>query len=99
VSNIQKIIARRPYWISLLAGGLSATGFAPLGLWPLTLLMLALWMAILTQAQSRKAAFFSGWLFGLGHFIIGLNWIAKAFTFQAAMPEWLGYVAGVVRSL
>ncbi|WP_339689367.1 apolipoprotein N-acyltransferase [uncultured Parasphingorhabdus sp.] len=93
------MIARHPYGISLLAGGISATGFAPLNLWPLTLLMLALWMAILMQAQSRKAAFLAGWLFGLGHFIIGLNWIAKAFTFQAAMPEWLGYVAVVLLSL
>jgi apolipoprotein N-acyltransferase len=99
VSNIQKIIARHPYWISLLAGGLSATGFAPLNLWPLTLLMLALWMAVLMQAQSRKAAVVSGWLFGIGHFIIGLNWIAKAFTFQAAMPGWLGYVAVVLLAL
>ncbi len=93
------MITRHPYGISLLAGGISATGFAPLNLWPLTLLMLALWMAILMQAQSRKAAFLAGWLFGLGHFIIGLNWIAKAFTFQAAMPGWMGYVAVVLLSL
>ncbi|AMO70721.1 apolipoprotein N-acyltransferase [Sphingorhabdus sp. M41] len=93
------MIARHPYAISLFAGGLSATGFAPLNLWPLTILMLALWMAIVMQAKSRKAAFFTGWLFGLGHFVIGLNWIAKAFTFQAAMPEWLGYVAVVLLSL
>ncbi|ATW02778.1 apolipoprotein N-acyltransferase [Sphingorhabdus sp. YGSMI21] len=93
------MIARHPYAISLFAGGLSATGFAPLNLWPLTILMLALWMALVMQAQSRKAAFFTGWLFGVGHFIIGLNWIAKAFTFQAAMPEWLGYIAVVLLSL
>ncbi len=93
------MIARHPYAISLFAGGLSATGFAPLNLWPLTILMLALWMAIVMQAQSRKAAFFTGWLFGVGHFIIGLNWIAKAFTFQAAMPEWLGYIAVILLSL
>lgn len=93
------MIARHPYGIALFAGGISATGFAPLDLWPLTLLMLALWMALVMQAQSRKAAFLTGWLFGLGHFIIGLNWIAKAFTFQAAMPEWLGYVAVVLLSL
>jgi len=77
----------------------SATGFAPLNLWPLTILMLALWMAIVMQAESRKAAFFTGWLFGVGHFVVGLNWIAKAFTFQAAMPEWLGYVAVILLSL
>ena len=99
VSKLQDMITRYPYGISLLAGGISATGFAPLNLWPLTLLMLALWMVILMQAQSRKAAFFAGWLFGLGHFIIGLNWIAKAFTFQAAMPGWMGYVAVVLLSL
>ena len=99
MSNIEKIIARYPYPVSLLAGGLSATGFAPLNLWPLTLLMLALWMAMVMQAQSRKAAFFTGWMFGVGHFVISLNWIAKAFTFQAAMPEWLGYVAVVLLSL
>ena len=93
------MIARHPYGFSLLAGGLSATGFAPLNLWPLTIAMLVLWMAIVHKAQSRKEAFFSGWLFGLGHFVVGLNWIAKAFTFQAAMPEWLGYVAVVLLSL
>lgn len=93
------MIARHPYAIALVAGGISATGFAPLNLWPLTILMLALWMALVIQAGSRKAAFFSGWLFGVGHFIIGLNWIAKAFTFQAAMPEWLGYIAVVLLSL
>ncbi|WP_417621185.1 apolipoprotein N-acyltransferase [Parasphingorhabdus sp.] len=93
------MIGRHPYAFSLLAGGISATGFAPLSLWPLTILMLALWVAIVMQVQSRKAAFSAGWLFGVGHFIIGLNWIAKAFTFQAAMPEWLGYVAVVLLSL
>ncbi len=82
-----------------MAGGISATGFAPLALWPLSLLMLALWMMIVFQAQSRKAAFFAGWLFGVGHFVVGLNWIAKAFTFQAAMPGWLGYVAVILLSL
>jgi len=81
------------------AGGISATGFAPLNFWPLTILALALWIAILVQAQSRKAAFLSGWLFGVSHFVVGLNWIAKAFTFQAAMPEWLGYVAVLLLSL
>jgi len=99
VSKLQHIIARHPFATSLFAGALSATGFAPLDLWPLTILTLALWMAILMQAQSRKAAFFSGWVFGVGHFVVGLNWIAKAFTFQAAMPEWLGYVAVVLLSL
>jgi len=93
------MIARHPFGFALVAGGISATGFAPLNLWPLTIAMLALWIAILMQAQSRRTAFLTGWLFGLGHFVVGLNWIAKAFTFQAAMPEWLGYVAVLLLSL
>ncbi len=99
VNNLSTLFRKYPFWLSLLAGGLSATGFAPLGLWPISLLALALWMAIVDSLESRKAAFLSGWLFGLGHFVVGLNWIAKAFTFQAAMPEWLGYIAVVLLSL
>ena len=40
-----------------------------------------------------------GWGFGVGQFVLGLNWIATAFTFQAAMPAWLGWVAVVLLSL
>ncbi|WP_074204889.1 apolipoprotein N-acyltransferase [Parasphingorhabdus marina] len=99
MSSVRALLQRRPYWLSLLAGGLSATGFAPLDLWPVTLLCLALWMAVVLQADSRRTAALSGWLFGVGHFVVGLNWIARAFTYQSAMPEWLGYFAVVALSL
>lgn len=99
VKILNTLFEKYPFWLSLMAGLLSAAGFAPLGLWPVSLLALALWIAIVDSLQSRKAAFFSGWLFGLGHFVIGLNWIAKAFTFQAAMPESLGYIAVILLSL
>ncbi len=39
------------------------------------------------------------WRFGVGHFIVGMNWIATAFTYQAAMPAWLGVLAVIVLSL
>jgi apolipoprotein N-acyltransferase len=77
----------------LVAGGVSATGFAPLNLWPLTLISLALLMHLVAKAESGKRAFLLGWIFGVGHFCIGNNWIATAFTFQAAMPAWLGWIA------
>ncbi len=99
VHIVVDLLRKYPFWLSLIAGALSATGFAPLGFWPVSLLALALWIAIIDGVESRKAAFWAGWLFGLGHFIVGLNWIAKAFTFQAAMPEWLGYIAVVLLSL
>lgn len=85
--------------IALVAGGVSATGFAPLGLWPLTLAALALLMAQTLNVQRMRSAFAMGWAFGVGHFAVGLNWIATAFTFQSAMPAWLGWVAVVLLSL
>ena len=39
-----------------------------------------------------------GWLFAVGQFVVGLNWIATAFTYQAAMPAWLGWLAVVLLS-
>ncbi|HEX4873722.1 MAG TPA: apolipoprotein N-acyltransferase [Sphingorhabdus sp.] len=77
----------------LFTGGISATGFAPLNLWPLTLLCVALLMHLVSKAESGKRAFLLGWIFGVGHFCIGNNWIATAFTYQAAMPAWLGWIA------
>ncbi|CAN5286934.1 apolipoprotein N-acyltransferase [soil metagenome] len=90
---IPTILSNRPKTIMLLAGLASAAGFAPLDLWPLTLACLALLIVQLERAPSQRAAFALGWCFGLGHFTIGLNWIAHAFTFQEAMPHWFGYGA------
>lgn len=90
---------RFPKLLALAAGLASATGFAPLEAWPVTLVALALLMVLVRDAPSGRAAFGRGWLFGVGHFSVGLNWIAHAFDFQNAMPHWLGYVAVVVLSL
>jgi apolipoprotein N-acyltransferase len=88
-----------PFGVLLGAGGLSALGFAPLNLWPLTFLSLALLIHHVTQAKGLRQAAVRGWVFGLAHFIVGLNWIATAFTYQDNMPAWLGWVAVVLLSL
>ncbi len=99
MQKIAQFIANHPRWIALVAGAASATGFAPLGLWPVTLMCFALFIHLVAQAQSGRRAAFIGWLFGAGHFTIGNNWIAVAFTFQAAMPAWLGWIAVVALAL
>ena len=90
---------RWPKLLALLLGAVSATGFAPLNLWPLTLVALAGWMALVARSPKGRHAFGIGWAFGVGYFTIGLNWIATAFTYQAAMPAWLGWVAVVLLAL
>jgi len=85
--------------IAFALGLVAACGFAPLELWPLTLLCLAGLILLVDQAGNLRRATFLGWWFGLGNFCLGLNWIATAFTYQAAMPAWLGWVAVVLLSL
>ncbi len=81
-------------WLWALALGLlSAAGFQPLGLWPVALLAGGLFAVLVSRAETRKQAAWLGWLFGWAHFTLGNNWIATAFTYQAQMPEVLGWVA------
>jgi len=101
-ANSSRIAAFADRWPKLLAlalGLVSATGFAPLHLWPLTLLAFAGWMALVGRAPRGWRAFGTGWAFGVGHFAAGLSWIATAFTYQAAMPAWLGWIAVILLSL
>jgi apolipoprotein N-acyltransferase len=99
VHKILDILKTYTGLVALVAGAISATGFAPLGLWPLTILTCALLLHLVAAAASKAAAFRIGWLFGLGHFGVGLNWIAGSFRYQDAMPVWLGWVAVAALSL
>ncbi len=89
----------RPLWLAPLLGVIAACGFAPLHLWPLTLLAIACLIELTARAGSWKRAALIGWLFGIGHFSLGNNWIATAFTYQAQMPAWLGWIAVFALSL
>src|SRR3954454_8970086 len=84
---------------AFLAGLAAACAFQPLGLWPLMPVALALFIRMAGGAPRLGAALARGWWFGFGQFVLGLNWIATAFTYQAAMPAWLGWVAIVLLSL
>ena len=84
--------------LALLAGLLSATGFAPWSLWPLAVAGFAVLLRLLAAARTLRRALALGWAFGFGQFVLGLDWIATAFTYQAAMPAWLGWLAVVLLS-
>ena len=95
-----KAIGNKAAWIYAFAAGLiGACGFQPLGLWPLTIAAVAALMLLIGRAPTLRSALARGWWFGVGNFVLGLNWIATAFTFQAAMPVWLGWIAVVLLSL
>ncbi len=89
----------RPRLIALVAGALSATAFAPLDAWLAGLIGFAVLLRLTHEAPTLKQALLRGWLFGLGHFTVGNNWIQHAFDYQDKMPPALGYLAVVLLSL
>ena len=94
------IIARITGWarshpgLSVLVLGLvSACGYPPLHLWWLAIPAVAGFVALLREAKSWRGAMWLGWLFGWAHLTLANNWIATAFTFQAEMPAFFGWLA------
>jgi apolipoprotein N-acyltransferase len=84
---------------AIAAGAASAFSFQPVGWWPLMVAAMAVLCELVARAGSLKQSLLVGWGFGVGQFAVGLNWIATAFTYQAAMPAWLGWIAVVLLSL
>jgi apolipoprotein N-acyltransferase len=99
VKRLFATLADRPRLCAPVLGALAALGFEPLRLWLLTLLALAALIELIARATSWRQAAMLGWLFGVGHFCMGNNWIATAFTYQANMPKWLGWIAVFALSL
>ena len=86
------------FLLALIIGAASAFAFEPFAFWPLMPLAFVALCEIIARAPTLKRALLIGWGFSIGQFSVGLNWIATAFTFQAAMPAWLGWVAVVLLS-
>ncbi|GAA4722562.1 apolipoprotein N-acyltransferase [Sphingomonas lutea] len=80
-------------------GAASALAFEPVGWWPLLPVAFAILCELICRAKTLARGLLTGWAFGAGQFIVGLNWIATAFTFQSNMPAWLGWVGVVLLSL
>lgn len=84
---------------ALIIGALSAFAFAPVGWWPLLPVAFAVLSELICRSKTMSRGLLVGWAFGFGQFVLGLNWIATAFTFQSNMPAWLGWVAVVLLSI
>ena len=89
----------KQFAIAFALGAASALAFQPVGWWPLMLVAFAVLCELIARSGSLRQALLAGWLFGLGQFVVGLNWIATAFTYQAKMPPSLGWIAVVLLSL
>lgn len=91
IAYIEFLSLKKLFAISFVLGGLSALGFAPFFLIPLTLLSFTLFFFILCHYPFLRArrAFWTGWFFGLGFFMVGLYWIALALHVDWYKFGWL----------
>ena len=91
--------ARNSIAAALLAGAASAFAFEPVGWWPLLPVAFAILCELIHRSATLRYALLTGYAFGVGQFLVGLNWIATAFTFQSEMPVWFGWIGVVLLSL
>lgn len=79
--------------LAFVLGALGALAFAPLFLFPAILLSFSCIWFLLDQEIKNKSSFLKifllGWWFGLGHFTVGLYWIAYALTVDIETFWWL----------
>ena len=93
---VRRVGAFARSWPGLAAamlGLVAACGFPPLHAWYIALPALALFVAHIHAAPNWRSSLWRGWSFGWAHLTLANNWIATAFTYQAKMPEILGWAA------
>jgi apolipoprotein N-acyltransferase len=61
-------------FLVFIAGLILPLAFAPFSLWPLSIISLLLLLRF-WQNASPKAAFFSGWIYGIGCYGAGVSWV------------------------
>jgi apolipoprotein N-acyltransferase len=88
-SRLATLTGWRRYAAAAAFGGLATLALPPAGAVPVLLLAFPGLLWLLEGAATRRAAFFTGWWFGFGHFVLGLYWISFALLTDVAKFWWM----------
>jgi apolipoprotein N-acyltransferase len=72
-----------------LLGSCAAAALSPLYVLPLLIPAFTGLVWLIGGSRSTRSAFAAGWWFGLGHFVLGLYWIAEALLVDPAKFGWM----------
>lgn len=88
-SYFQSLSVKNRYITLFSMGGLSALTLPPIGLFPLWFITIPAFIWILQTATTKKQAFFTGWAWGAGFFIISLYWVSFAMMVDLGSWWWV----------
>jgi apolipoprotein N-acyltransferase len=74
---------------ALCLGAVFALGQAPFDLWALALTALVCVLVLAKVDAKARAASLTGWLFGVGYFLLSMHWILEPFQVDAASTGWM----------
>lgn len=86
--QIRALRGWRRFCLAFVAGAVMALGLPPLDLWPLAFVAVPVFLLLL-DTETGHRAFWLGWVFGFGYFIVALHWIGFAFFVDAATYLWM----------
>jgi apolipoprotein N-acyltransferase len=81
--------ARKRYAYATLFGLLTTLALPPLHVFPLLFITLPGVLWLVQSAHNKKSAFFTGWWFGFGHWVVGIYWMAFSLLTEADKFWWL----------
>lgn len=88
-AKIAALTGWRRALLAIAMGGLAAFALPPFYVLPLLIPAFVVLMWLIDGAARTRQAYWTGFWFGLGHFVIGLYWIANAMLVDAARFWWM----------
>lgn len=89
IEKIQQYQGKKRYFLSVILGSLLGLALAPFYLIPAAIIGLTCHLWQLESCTSKKQAFWLGWFFGLGFFVVGLYWISFALLVDIKQFGWM----------
>lgn len=94
--NLEKFksaLVKAPFFyrlvLTLLSGITLSFTQAPYNIWPLLFLCFGVLYFLYAQTKTKQQAFLTGFIFALGYFVSGLNWIGNALLVEGNEYRWV----------